>query len=291
MLRQTSKSSVTAFLLAGAAVVSYLPPQVLALNVGQTKVRSSSGSFFGGSADEGSLLKPMGTGKHMLRVCNALPQSESIEVFRGEVEKLTEKPLQYRGCVDLHTELEAGDQLHVRNAGTTSAADSLGSFSLNEVPESPDAVLFLAVYRHDAVSRAVSFASHVFASLQNAQIAVLDTYKGAKKSQLLISGNYGRSEELRFDSVVAVNPGRYRTQLVDSSTGREETSALLDAQDRQAYVVLRVGVDNIEDGGRNKDSTSFGENLLVFPSEEDEGVSLPRRMIRRAGDWVNMVLR
>ena len=93
-----------------------------------------------------------------------------------------------------------------------SSADSLGSFSLAEMPADNRAVLFLVIYRHDPVSTAVSFASHVFASLKNAQVAVLDTYKGSKKSDLRIAeqNNVGRrSEGLRFDSVVAVNPGRY----------------------------------------------------------------------------------
>merc|ERR1712032_1137717 len=98
---------------------------------------------------------------------------------------------------------KSGDKLEFK-VGDANA----GSFSVSELPNS-DAVLLLVIHRHDQKSTAVSFESHVFASLQNSQIAVIDTYKGSAKAmpRILDSKKSGhnetaRSEELRYDSVV-----------------------------------------------------------------------------------------
>jgi len=138
-----------------------------------------------------------------------------------------------------------------------------GTFSVSELP-SNDAVLFLAIYRHDTLSTAVSFESHVFANLLNAQIAVIDTYKGAKKASLRIQDHQtsqaARSEELRYDSVVAVNPGQYEAVLADNS-GKVEASTQLVTLNRESYVVLRVGVEA-------KEGQSFPQELIVFPQSD-----------------------
>merc|ERR1719240_650368 len=110
--------------------------------------------------------------------------------------------MQYKTCQDLKIQLKAGDKLEFR-VGDANA----GTFSVSDLPNN-DAVLLLAIYRHDTLSTAVSFESHVFANLLNAQIAVIDTYKGSAKSSLKIQdeGSDKRSESLRYNGVVAVNP-------------------------------------------------------------------------------------
>ena len=65
----------------------------------------------------------------------------------------------------------SGDKLEFK-VGDASA----GTFSVSDLPNN-DAVLLLVIHRHDTLSTAVSFESHVFASLQNAQVAIIDTYK------------------------------------------------------------------------------------------------------------------
>merc|ERR1719161_627561 len=101
------------------------------------------------------------------------------------------------------------------------------------------------IHRHDTLSTAVSFESHVFANLLNAQIAVIDTYKGAEKASLKIqdasTSKTAREEDLRYDSVVAVNPGDYEVTLVGSE-GKRINKASLIALNRESYVVMRVGV-------------------------------------------------
>merc|ERR1719311_2023558 len=106
----------------------------------------------------------------------------------------------YKACRDFNTPLKAGDKLEFK-IGDASA----GTFSVSDLPNN-DAVLLLVIHRHDQLSTAVSFESHVFANLENAQVAVMDTYKGAAKGTLNImdstkkvKGKAGRHEELRYD--------------------------------------------------------------------------------------------
>merc|ERR1719181_416429 len=119
-----------------------------------------------------------------------------------------------------------------------------GTFSVADLPNN-DAVLFLAIYRHDALSTAVKFESHVFANLVNAQVAIIDTYRGPTNAQLMIqdhkNAEKARSEELRFDSVVAVNPGKYDCILVGSE-GEVVADQPLVALNRESYIIMRVGV-------------------------------------------------
>merc|ERR1719162_1275101 len=115
--------------------------------------------------------------KHKLRVCNAYPYSAALDVFRGRSEKLTEDtPMHYRTCKDVSAPLKTGDKLEFK-VGDASA----GTFTVSDLPNN-DATLLLVIHRHDSLSTAVSFESHVFANLQNAQVAIIDTYTGQAKS-------------------------------------------------------------------------------------------------------------
>merc|ERR1719158_2408271 len=101
--------------------------------------------------------------------------------------------MRYKTCKDFQAELKSGDKLEFK-VGDASA----GTFGVSNLPDN-DAVLLLIIHRHDTLSTAVSFESHVFANLANAQIAVMDTYKGAAKSTLKImdaaqKGKNSRSE-------------------------------------------------------------------------------------------------
>merc|ERR1719454_66947 len=121
--------------------------------------------------------------------------------------------MSYKTCKDFSVALSPGQKL-IFKVGNANA----GTFSVTDLPNN-DAILLLIIYRHDTLSTAVSFESHVYANLLNAQVAVVDTYKGPDKASLKIEDHddakTSRSEELRFDSVVAVNPGRYHVKLFD----------------------------------------------------------------------------
>lgn len=225
-----------------------------------TKLHQNRKNIFSTSSDD-AFLKTMDF-KHRLRVCNAFANGDenSLDVFRAK-EKLTEAPLPYKGCQDFDVQLKPGEKLDFRVGGKAAVQ---GSFVVTSLP-SNDAVLFLAIYRHDADSKSVSFASHVFANLLNPQVAVIDTYRGPDKEQAKlkiedISSNGDRAEQLRYDSVFAVNPGSYEAVLTDAKGKGTIAKSSLVAYNRESYVILRVGVNS---------SGKHPEELLVFPHSDD----------------------
>jgi len=203
--------------------------------------------------------------KHRLRVCNAYPFATSLDVFRGKGEKLTgNEAMPYKACRDFMAPLKAGDKLEFKVGEASS-----GTFAVADLPNN-DAVLLLVVHRHDTLSTAVSFESHVFSNLANAQIVVLDTYKGKAKAHTSIMDaeskvkkdqkDKSRSEELRFDSVVAVNPGRYEVALTGDD-GEMKAKTSLVALEHESYVVLRTGADS-------QQGAKYAEELVVFPQSD-----------------------
>jgi len=198
--------------------------------------------------------------KHRLRVCNAYPYAAALDVFRGRSEKMTDSAMPYKSCKDFVSPLKAGDKLEFK-VGDASA----GTFSVSDLPNN-DAVLLLVIHRHDTLSTAVSFESHVFANLLNAQVAIIDTYKGAARAtpKIMDSKNSdkknARSEELRYDSVVAVNPGIYQV-LLAGQDGETKAESKLVALNRESYVVLRTGVEA-------QQGPAYPQELVVYPQSD-----------------------
>jgi hypothetical protein len=197
--------------------------------------------------------------KHRLRVCNAYPYAAALDVFRGRGEKLTEDaPMHYKTCKDFLAHLKSGDKLEFK-VGDASA----GTFSVSDLPNN-DAVLLLVIHRHDTLSTAVSFESHVFANLMNAQVAIIDTYKGKAQATPKIMDvdekKTNRVEELRFDSVVAVNPGLYQVELVGSDGGVKVKSELV-ALTQESYVVIRTGVEA-------QQGPAYPQDLIIYPNSD-----------------------
>lgn len=197
--------------------------------------------------------------KYTLRVCNSYASEGKLEVAKGK-EKIAEA-LPYKECKDTSTDLKSGDKIEFNFDGIEA-----GTFSIQDLPQN-DATLLLMITRHDAVSSAVAFESHVFANLSNSQIAILDMYRGAAKSTIKIEdkadAKLTRSEDLRYDSVVAVNPGKYDCVLFDSD-GKEKARAGLKAVAQSSYVVFRTGLDT------DKDKKEFGEDIVVYPPPPPE---------------------
>lgn len=197
--------------------------------------------------------------KYTLRICNAYASEKKLEIGKGK-DKLIDG-LPYKECKDLDTNLKSGDKIEFKFDGTEA-----GTFSIQDLPQN-DATLLLMIKRHDAVSSAVAFESHVFANLANSQIAVLDLFKGAEKSTLKIQdkddAKLSRQEDLRYDSVVAVNPGKYDCVLVGPD-GKEKGRAGLVAVPKESYVVFRTGMEADKD---SKDwfPKEYGEDVVVYP--------------------------
>jgi len=199
--------------------------------------------------------------EHRLRVCNAYPYSAALDVIRGKGERLTgDDPMAYKTCRDFLSPLKAGDKLEFK-VGDASA----GTFAVSDLPNN-DAVLLLVIHRHDTMSTAVSFESHVFANLLNAQVAIIDTYKGAARAiphitdAEALNKKSSRSEELRYNSVVAVNPGVYEVELMGQD-GELKAKNRLVALNRESYVVLRTGVEA-------QQGPSYAQELVVFPESD-----------------------
>merc|ERR1712032_406435 len=214
---------------------------------------------------------------HRLRVCNAYPYSAALDVFRGKNEKMTgEDPMAYKSCRDFLSPLKAGDKLEFK-VGDASA----GTFAVSDLPNN-DAVLLLVIHRHDTISTAVSFESRVFANLMNAQIAVIDTYKGAARASPRImdaeeaTKKSSRTEELRYNSVVAVNPGVYEVELMGQD-GEMKSKSKLVALNRESYVVLRMGVEA-------QQGPSYAQELVVYP-QSDAHTLHSGAMISGLGTW------
>jgi len=210
--------------------------------------------------------------KQVLRVCNAYPFTSALDVFVGKT-KVTETPLAYKSCGEFAPALSVGDRVDFK-VGESNA----GTFTISDLPNS-DAVLLMVIYRHDTVSTAVSFESHVFASLQSAQIAVLDTYKGTEKSELRIQDMLEkkpegeevpgeiRSELLRFDSVVAVDPGQYEVMLVGEKAASKSE---LVAAKGEAYVVMRCGC-------QAEEGPAYPQDLMVYPHTDKKALGAATR--------------
>lgn len=196
--------------------------------------------------------------KHSLRVCNAYPVASGLDVFRGKDKLTLDGNMPYKGCQEFAAPMKSGDKLEFKVGDVTA-----GTFAVSELP-SNDAVLLLVMHRHDTLSTAVSFESHVFSNLQNAQVAVLDAYKGTAKAtpRIMERGNKNstRSEELRFDSVVAVSQGAYDVVLQDQN-GQSKAESELVALNRESYLVLRTGLEA-------KSGPSYPEELVVFPQSD-----------------------
>jgi hypothetical protein len=207
-----------------------------------------------------------------LRVCNAFSHAEPLQLLHRpghhhedsmKVSNLTSKAglLGYKGCREWAVDLRRGDSLEFLQSSA-----HLGSFSVSAVPQW-DTLLLLVIHRRQSSSRA-AFASHVFAKAKIAQVAVLDMYQGHSKGHLAIQEDKPEekqnhklsalAEELAYDSVVALDGGKYICKLVG---GVKPQKVALTAQKGESYVAMRVG--------EGKD-----EEIVVFPMSGSSGYNV-----------------
>jgi len=209
-----------------------------------------------------------------LIICNAYTSDGALDVINARSQqKLTElKPLAYKSCSAFTAPLQEGDQMEFevgkRNVGT---------FLAKGLPDT-DSSLLLVPYKKHGDNTKASFASHKFSDLHSSQIVVVDTFAGSTEGKVKIMDANGptqqesgspqetatalRAEDLRFNSVVAVNAGRYQVMLNDGSGNRVSQNSLQVEQGKANYVVMRVGGD-----GRNGNTTQIGfpQELVVYP--------------------------
>jgi len=114
--------------------------------------------------------------------------------------------------------------------------------------------------------------SHAFVGSSTAQVAVVDAFRTesatTRESEVKIADRGGdgdgqqgrrREEDLHFNSVVALGPGRYELSLAGGTSLAEEVG--LQTSESSKHVVMRVGMD----AGNETNAESYPQELVVFP--------------------------
>jgi len=196
-----------------------------------------------------------------MTICNAYASPKKLDVMLVRTRQvLTEgSPLAYKQCKEFTFPLVEGDQLDFKSAGL-----DVGTFYATGLPASA-ASLLLVPHRRNPHAVGMRFESHAFAVTQVPQIAVVNAYSGKEDAgsvkiaeSLVEEGQTKESmmeEDLKFASVVAVNPGKYGISL----SGVNKASLPLSAVGVGKYVVIKVGMEGDEKG-------NFPQELVVFPS-------------------------
>jgi len=215
---------------------------------------------------DSSMVKPMQFDQKLI-VCNAYPSHSLMTLTRngGEAMASGQKALRYRECRRFDSQLQAHDKLDMMLSGM----EIHGTFEVGALPAS-DAILLLVLQKRDH-SKLLSFQSFAFPTgteTKEAQLAVIDAYKGNHSSMahLRVEDHVAntekhevskRVEELNFNHVYSVEEGAY-----DASVSDLKAKTLLKLVKNQNYVVLRTG----EEG-------NFPESLVVFPEVMQSGSS------------------
>jgi len=253
-------STIVMALLASASAISPSLKKSQALS-------SDASSEHGGTVKSGMTAATALVQQH-LTVCNAYPAgSGPLEIFHVDrhVMLTQHKPLKYKECQEFTLPLMSGDRLDFKVAGA-----NVGTFHATSMPK-VSASLLLIPRRKEGErnsSRALAFESHAFADLKSPQIAVVDAYHGNSSSSVNIienmedvqSGDTPLTEALRFNSVVAVAPGKYNIALLNMEQKGNLTATPLRAGNRAKCVIMRVG------GTPQPGEVAFPQELVVFPN-------------------------
>lgn len=203
------------------------------------------------------------TYKQELRVCNAYPGIEALEIVKSGYVLTGKEPLKYKTCRTVKTSLSSGDKLEFF---VSNGATSEGTFTVWDLPQHA-AVMLLVVHRRKEYTHGVSFLSHVFAPSKAAQLAIIDTYGGVDNpGPVKLSINDGSDDDaLSFDTVVGVTPGAYKIKLAigedDAKTHGKVMirSTNFVAEKGESYVLLRMG------WGEHSPEHEWPMDFLVYP--------------------------
>lgn len=235
--------------VAAAAICLAAAPAALADGGAAAALRTSRAKV-SPKLERDSEETPTATGERRLRLCNGYASPEPMEMRRLEDPKLVEYPLAYKACHDYVLPMTDGDRLQFKVGEM-----DIGTFAVRGLP-STSSLLLLIPHRQHQSNNAVTFQSHIFMESKTPQVAIIDAYQGPSHAVPLIEGK--SQEELRFNTVVAVAPGRYNVGVRHQRAGEGRAASLvqrLDARSEENYVVLRVGADD-----------KFPESLIVFPA-------------------------
>jgi len=197
-----------------------------------------------------------------LTICNAYTSEVPLSVVHVRVQE-TLGILSYKECNKYTIPLEEGDQLDFKAKRL-----DVGTFYATGLPKYKGSLLLVARRRHpNAVG--VSFESHAFAEVSNPQIVSIDAYHGKAAGELKIKESLTpgdkadraleAEDDLRFSSVVAVNPGSYQIALLGDAGDIAKLPLMANQEGK--YVVMRIG----SEGGSSK-AGHYPPELIVFPN-------------------------
>jgi len=211
-----------------------------------------------------SMVKPFKFDQQLI-VCNAYPSHSPVTLTKNGADALAsgKDALRFRECRHFDSQLQPHDKLDLMLSGI----EIHGTFEVGTLPAS-DATLLLVLQKRDH-SKLLSFQSFAFpagAETEEAQLAVIDAYKGNHSSMahLRVEDHITnkeshvvskRMEELNFNRVYSLDQGVY-----DASVSDQKAKKLINLVKNQSYVVLRTG----EDG-------NFPESLVVYPEVMQSG--------------------
>lgn len=208
-----------------------------------------------------------------LMICNAFAWSTPLNVYHRHTKlKLTENPIEYKDCSMLKkTMIKDGDKLKFTSNGL-----SVGTFHITELPVGSP--LLLVAHRKDENTSSLDFASSMFTDMEEAQIAVVDTYRGASEGQLRLTESHfsdvrpEHAEVIEPNSVISVGAGKYQVSRKNNNEDVVSPAALqFSVNDGDKVVIMRTGNDN-----RGTASLRiFPEELVMFPRESDKSGAVP----------------
>lgn len=215
-----------------------------------------------------SLLVQSTDVKQSLVICNGYTSDHALEIEHVRTKQsLTQSdPLAYKQCINIAVPLQEGDQLDFKDGH-----HALGSFYATGLPKTSTSLLLIP-HRRNPHAVGIKFESHAFTESQIPQIAVIDAYRSVhdKRSSVKIVGKDPTSddkdakeleEDLTFDSVVAVNPGKYEVSLMGS--GETHIGKVpLQASGATKYVVMRLGAESDD----KQTGRQYPMELIVFPN-------------------------
>lgn len=214
-------------------------------------------------------LSNSGPIEHELLICNAYASRKPLAVYRlSESRYLTgDVPIAYKECRNFPLHLQEGEGFEFQ-AGEL----KVGTFSTTGLPTS-STTLLLVPMRRSLLGLSAKFASHAFVGGKSAQVAVVDAFRTAdgagKDGAVKIADRGGdgegaagrkREEDLHFDSVVALGPGRYELAMTGGSS-HSEAEVPMQTSGSSRHVVMRVGMDS----DNRTDAESYPQELVVFP--------------------------
>jgi len=218
---------------------------------------------------EPNVVQPLSFEQQLL-VCNAYAGGSPMSLKQNGhgPQAADQRDIKFQECRQISSRVRSKDKLDFVFGNSAIQA----SFQIGELPDN-DALLLLVVEKRDNVSPLVSFKSFAFPSHadgKNAQLAVIDTFKGKSSRPHLRMEDHVNSkekktiskrvEQLSFNRIYAIEEGNYEASIADHALddevahGAKNEKTTFHLAKRHNYVILRTGDGNLH------------QSLVVYPN-------------------------